>query len=70
MRDTLSSRALRERGVFDDAAVQRLIDETMAGAVDGSYPLFSLLAFETWCQKTLDAGASPETERARQHALP
>ena len=70
VRDTLSSRALRDRGVFDETAVQRLIDHTMAGAVDGSYPLFSLLAFETWCQKTLDAGTSPETERARQHALP
>jgi asparagine synthase (glutamine-hydrolysing) len=54
VRDTLSSRAIRERGVFDGAAVQQLIDQTMTGVVDGSYPLFSLLAFESWCRRFLD----------------
>jgi asparagine synthase (glutamine-hydrolysing) len=57
VRDTLSARAVRERGVFDDEAVQRLIDQTMTGETDGSYPLFSLLAFETWCRKLLDTSA-------------
>jgi asparagine synthase (glutamine-hydrolysing) len=58
VRDTLSAQALRERGVFDADEVQRLIGQTMAGEVDGSYPLFSLLAFETWCQKLIDAPAA------------
>jgi asparagine synthase (glutamine-hydrolysing) len=52
--DTLLSRTVRTRGVFDQAAVQRLIEGTMGGEIDGSYPLFSLLAFETWCERFLD----------------
>ena len=58
LRDTLSPRALKNRGVFDDAAVQDLIDQTMTGQVDGAYPLFSLLAFETWSRKLLDAATT------------
>ena len=54
LRDTLCSQAMRERGVFDAAAVQRLVEQTMAGETDGAYPLFSLLAFETWCDRFLD----------------
>ncbi len=69
VRDTLSARAIRERGVFDAGAVQQLIDQTMAGAVDGSYPLFSLLAFETWCRTMLDTSAAVETALPPQHAL-
>ncbi len=68
VRDTLSSRAFRERGVFDDAAVDRLIDQTMTGAVDGSYPLFSVLAFETWCRRFLDAPATAEEVTAPARA--
>jgi asparagine synthase (glutamine-hydrolysing) len=68
VRETLSSRALRERGVFDDAAVQQLIDGTMAGDVDGSYPLYSLLAFETWCQRVLDTASPLEPAAAAERA--
>ena len=62
LRDTLSSSVVRDRGVFDADAVQKLIGQTMAGEVDGSYPLFSLLAFETWCQRLL--GSSSRLHRA------
>jgi asparagine synthase (glutamine-hydrolysing) len=68
VRDTLSSRTVRERGVFDDAAVQRLMDETLRGETDGSYPLFSLLAFETWCRRLLDAAEerpAPEAQHLK-----
>ena len=61
VRDTLSSSAFHTRGVFDSAAVQRLIDDTMAGTADGAYPLFSMLAFETWCQRQVDVPA-PESD--------
>ena len=54
VRETLSPRAVRARGVFDDSAVQTLIDETQASRIDGAYPLFSVLAFETWCRLFLD----------------
>ena len=62
LRDTLSLSTVRARGVFDADAVQKLIGQTMAGEVDGSYSLFSLLAFETWCQRLL--GASSRLHRA------
>jgi asparagine synthase (glutamine-hydrolysing) len=58
VRDTLSSSTLRRRGVFDDCTVQRLLDATMSGDVDGSYPLFSVFAFETWCERFLDRPAT------------
>lgn len=54
VRETLSLRAVRDRGVFDDMAVQHLVDQTHAGKVDGAYPIYSLLAFETWCRRFLD----------------
>ena len=66
LQDTLSPRALRERGLFDPAAVQRLIDDTTAGTVDGAYPLFSLLAFETWCHRLLDAAPERPTLEAQR----
>jgi asparagine synthase (glutamine-hydrolysing) len=69
VRDTLSSRAIRERGVFDEESVKQLIEQTMTGQVDGSYPLFSLLAFETWCGRLLDTHGHADTAPA-QHALP
>ncbi len=69
VRDTLSSRALRERGVFDDAAVLRLLEETMTGTADGAYPLYSLLAFETWCQRVLDDVSQLAGCRRARHAI-
>lgn len=53
--DTLSARAVRERGVFDSPTVQALLAATHSGSTDGAYPLFSLFAFETWCRRFLDA---------------
>jgi asparagine synthase (glutamine-hydrolysing) len=64
LRDTLSSKAFRERGVFDESAVQQLIDDTQAGTADGAYPLFSVLAFETWCRRFLDR-VPPRVQAAR-----
>jgi asparagine synthase (glutamine-hydrolysing) len=59
VRDTLSSQSARARSVFDQTAVQNLIDRTDAGDPDAVYPLFSVFAFETWSRRFLDR--SPET---------
>lgn len=56
--DTLSPRAIRNRGIFDAPSVQALIEQTQSGAIDGAYPIFSLLAFETWCARFLDRPAA------------
>jgi len=52
--DLLSEDSLRRRGLFQPAAVQRLIADNDAGRADASYTLLSLLCIEIWCQKFLD----------------
>jgi len=52
--DTLSPKAIKARGVFDAAAVERLVREDRAGTVDASYTIFSLVCLELWCRQYLD----------------
>ena len=51
--DTLTPRTLRERGLFDPAAVRRLVELDRSGAVDGSYTIFSLMCVELWCRESV-----------------
>jgi asparagine synthase (glutamine-hydrolysing) len=52
--DLLSVDCLKRRGLFDAAAVQRLIARNDAGKVDASYTLLSLLCIEIWCRRFVD----------------
>ena len=52
--DALSERSVRERGLFDPAAVRRLINLDRSGRVDGSYTIFSLMCIELWCRIFVD----------------
>ena len=52
--DLLSVDSLKRRGLFDAAAVQRLIESNDAGKVDASYTLLSLLCIEIWCRRFVD----------------
>jgi asparagine synthase (glutamine-hydrolysing) len=52
--DLLSVESLKRRGLFDPAAVQRLIARNDRGEVDASYTLLSLLSIEIWCRAYLD----------------
>ena len=52
--DTLSVQRLKNRGLFEPAAVQRLIQDNEKGRVDAAYTLFSLACIEIWCQRFLD----------------
>ena len=52
--DLLGAESLRKRGLFDPAAVQRLIDANQSGGLDASYTLLSLLSIEIWCRKFVD----------------
>ncbi len=62
--DILSERSLRHRGIFDPAAVQRLIADNDSGKKDAGYTLHSLLCIETWCREFLDKSPrSPATLR-------
>lgn len=52
--DLLSADSLQRRGLFEHAAVQRLIADNDTGKVDASYTLLSLLCIEIWCRTYLD----------------
>lgn len=52
--DLLSVDSLRRRGLFDPAAVQRLIAKNDSGQVDAAYTLLSLLSIEIWCRAYID----------------
>jgi asparagine synthase (glutamine-hydrolysing) len=51
--DTLSAGAVQRRGIFDPAAVRRLVDRDRAGQLDGAYTVFALMTLELWCRRFL-----------------
>jgi asparagine synthase (glutamine-hydrolysing) len=55
LRDTLSSARFRGRGLFQQATVERLMDEHEAGRVDHGLRLWNLLWLELWFQTFVDA---------------
>ena len=55
--DLLSPEQLRQRGLFQPAAVQRYIDEHRSGRQDWSMQLWQFLTLELWMQTFLDGGA-------------
>jgi asparagine synthase (glutamine-hydrolysing) len=55
MADLLSPASLSARGIFEPAAVERLIQRNARGEVDAAYNLLSLMSIEIWCRKFLDA---------------
>ncbi len=53
VRDTLSEEALKRRGIFDPAAVAKLVERNEQGRVDSSYTILSLVCIEIWCRSFL-----------------
>ncbi len=58
-RQVLLDRTATERGIFNPAAVQRLLEEHQAGTFDHSYRLWGLLFFELWHRQWLDRQSAP-----------
>jgi len=56
--DILGEASLRRRGLFEPAAVQKLIAANDDGKIDGSYTLLSLLCIELWCRHFIDSPTS------------
>jgi asparagine synthase (glutamine-hydrolysing) len=52
--DALSPETIRRRGIFDAAAIHRLVDADRAGRIDAAYPIFEIMCIETWCRLFLD----------------
>lgn len=71
--DVLSDQSLRRRGLFDPAAVHRLIASHDAGRVDAAYTLLSLICIELWCRRFIDEAVAgivplPTTKPSTQAA--
>jgi asparagine synthase (glutamine-hydrolysing) len=54
MRETLLGKTARERGMFDNAYVSRMIEEHVRGEGNHYERLWGLLCFELWAQEYLD----------------
>lgn len=53
--ELLSESSLKQRGLFEPATVQRLIQDNDTGRRDAAYTLFSLLCIEIWCRRFIDS---------------
>jgi asparagine synthase (glutamine-hydrolysing) len=62
--DVLSPAALARRGLFEPAAVARLVADNERGAVDASYLIFSLMCSEMWLRSFLDRPVAASQEVA------
>lgn len=51
----LSEKTLVKRGIFNPEKVQALIREHEAGYIDASYPIWALLAIESWHRQFVDS---------------
>lgn len=52
--DLLSRESMARRGIFDPAAVQRLINDNQTGRIDAAYTLLAMLSVEIWCRAYVD----------------
>ncbi|MFL5482610.1 MAG: asparagine synthase (glutamine-hydrolyzing) [Gemmatimonadaceae bacterium] len=62
--DVLSPTAVRDRGLFDTAAVRTLLADNESGRKDAAYALLSLMSIELWCRTYVD-----RTVDAKQHRI-
>jgi len=53
-REVFSDPRTRQRGLFDPAAVDRLVEEHIAGRFDHAHRLWALLFLELWQREWLD----------------
>ena len=56
VRDTLAQEAVRRRGLFHPAEVQRLLDDHFAGRADHARWLLALVSLELWHLRFLETG--------------
>ena len=57
LRERFSPERVRARGLFVPEGVGSLLDEHLARRADHRKPLFTLLAFDLWCDRTFGEGA-------------
>ena len=52
--DYLSKETITKRGIFNFNKVSNLIEDNKKGITDASYPIWSLLAIESWMRQFYD----------------
>jgi asparagine synthase (glutamine-hydrolysing) len=52
--DLLSSKSIKDRGIFSDKAVKQLLYDNSSGSVDASHTILSILCLEIWCRNYID----------------
>lgn len=62
LEDVLSPRAVRDRGMFDPAAVEALKASNFDGRVDASYSLLALMMIELWMRRFVDPVPTPASQ--------
>jgi asparagine synthase (glutamine-hydrolysing) len=65
LEDELSPERLRRQGLFEPAAVQRLIGEHMSGRRDHRKPLWTLFVFQLWHRRWVEHALSPKATSVR-----
>ncbi len=69
LRDTLTDKTARERGLLDPAAVQSLLNEHQRGRRDNSLHLWGLLTLELWHRSFIDRQPEQSFAGAKQLEL-
>jgi asparagine synthase (glutamine-hydrolysing) len=59
--DTLNEASLRRRGLFDPAAVRRLIDLNLEERIDAGYTIFAMMCVELWFRRFIDPAPVPHS---------
>jgi len=54
IKDYLSKESINKRGLFDYKKISNLLEENKKGIIDASYPIWSLLAIESWMRQFYD----------------
>jgi len=52
--DYLSEESIKNRGVFNPSKVHELLKLNKEGKIDAAYPIFGLLAIESWFRQFVD----------------
>lgn len=68
--DVLSPARLRERGLFDPAAVRDLVEKNRRGEIDAAYPILGLCCVELWCRHFVDAELSARAGTSARAGAP
>jgi asparagine synthase (glutamine-hydrolysing) len=52
--DLFASATFRNRGIFDAAQVQRLVEDDRSGRIDAAYTVLGVACVELWCRRFVD----------------